>query len=232
MVRVSGSVVYYYDLDFHTVPLEKLTSLIEDIFEAEDSLPPDVDPSDLSEFFSLTTTDSTRPLLHPTIIRKLIKNIGHVARPTKRLRTAAGVQGTPRGKGRMAEVETQVLARLLKMLERNVKAGEDVDPFLYTGPPVATGGGGSPSKKSPKKPARGKKGERRSKSRTPGGEEEAELAGSLGLGEVQELGDTELERLTTVLEIARDSILAADCCIALLGSDRLTKQVRRLGLLL
>ncbi|KAF9457433.1 hypothetical protein BDZ94DRAFT_1326256 [Collybia nuda] len=203
------------------VPLEKLVSLIEDVFEAEDSLPPDVDPSDLSEFFSLTTIDPTRPLLHPNIIRKLTKNIGHVARPTKRLRTA-GVQGTPRGKGRMAEVETQVLARLLKILERNVRAGEDVDPFLYSGMPVQSGSSASPSKKSPKKAARGKKAERRSKSRTPEGEEDEEPT---TYPEASELTDADLDRLSTTLEVARDSILAADCCIALLGSDRLTKQL-------
>lgn len=33
------------------------------------------------------------------------------------------------------------------------------------------------------------------------------------------------DKLTTTLTIARNSVLAADCCIALLASDRLTKQV-------
>lgn len=41
----------------------------------------------------------------------------------------------------------------------------------------------------------------------------------------KELDEMDYEKLTRDLEIARDSILAADCCIALLGSDRLTKQV-------
>ncbi|RDB15317.1 Protein rad9 [Hypsizygus marmoreus] len=203
------------------VPLEKLTSLIDDIFEAEDALPPDVDLSDLpSEFFSpLTTIDPARPLLHANVIRKLTKNIGHVARPTKRMRTA-GIQGTPRGKGRMAEVETQVLSRLLKMLERSVRAGEDVDPFYFSTPAHVPAG--SPSKKSPKKPAKGKKNERRSKSRTPGGEEDEE--GDDGAGGA-ELTDADYDKLTRVLEVAKDSIMAADCCIALLASDRLTKQL-------
>jgi cohesin loading factor subunit SCC2 len=39
------------------------------------------------------------------------------------------MHGTPKSKGHMAEVETQVLSRLLKLLEWNVRAGEDVDLF-------------------------------------------------------------------------------------------------------
>ncbi|KAF5374102.1 hypothetical protein D9615_008832 [Tricholomella constricta] len=210
-------------------PLEKLTSLIDDLFEAEDALPPDVDLSDLpSDFFSpFTTTDAARPLLNSALIRKLTKLIGHVARPIKRVR--AGVPNTPKGKGRMAEVDTPVLSRLLKMLERNVRAGEDVDPFRYTAP--ARPPNGSPSKRSPKKAARGKKAERRSKSRTPGGsegegggtgdEQEHVTSGSA----IADLTDADFERLARVLEVARDSIVAADCCIALLASDRLTKQL-------
>lgn len=213
-------------------PLEKLTSLIEDVFEAEDALPLDADPSSLQfEFFSTnTTTDFSRPLLNPSLIRKLTKYIGYVARPTKRLRTAAGVQGTPKGKGRMAEVDTQVLSRLLKLLERNVRAGEDVDPFPSSNPTsIHVSKSVSPQKKSPKKLSKSKKNERRSKSRTPAGEEEETGDGdaieSGELVEAQELTEGDLDKLTGVLDVARDSILAADCCIALLGSDRLTKQL-------
>ncbi|KAG6831056.1 hypothetical protein H0H87_006298, partial [Tephrocybe sp. NHM501043] len=206
------------------VPLEKLTSLIEDIFEAEDSLPPDVDISDLPlDFFSaLTTTDTARPLLSSAVIRKLTKYIGHVARPMKRVR--AGVQSTPRGKGRMNEVDTQMLSRMLKILERNVRAGEDVDPFRFTAParqPTAS------PKKSPKKASRVKKADRRSKSKTPGGSEaEADEDEGVGAGNTEvDLTDTDFEKLAKALEVARDSIVAADCCIALLASDRLTKQL-------
>ncbi|KAG6870132.1 hypothetical protein C0993_005124, partial [Termitomyces sp. T159_Od127] len=139
----------------------------------------------------------------------------------KRIR--AGVQNTPRGKGRINEVDTQILARLLKILERNVRAGEDVDPFRYTPPARAPA---SPSKKSPKKAARGKKADRRSKSKTPGldgeGDDGEDHVGPADA--VAELTDVEFDQLAKVLEVARDSIVAADCCIALLASDRLTKQ--------
>ncbi|KAG5351628.1 hypothetical protein C0989_005551 [Termitomyces sp. Mn162] len=208
------------------VPLEKLTSLIEDIFEAEDSLPTDVDMSDLpQDFFSmLTTTDVARPLLNFTVMRKLTKYVGHVGRPNKRIR--AGVQNTPRGKGRMNEVDPQVLSRLLKTLERNVRVGEVVDPFRYTPPSHVPNA--SPSKKSPKKAARGKKADRRSKSKTPGLDGERDDDGENHVGSadaVAELTDVDFDQLAKLLEIARDSIIAADCCIALLASDRLTKQL-------
>jgi cohesin loading factor subunit SCC2 len=214
----------------NTAPLEKLTSLIEDIFEAEDALPPDADPSTLpADFFSTTsTTDFSRPLLQPSLIRKLTKYIGYVSRPNKRLRTAAGAQGTPKGKGRMAEVDTQVLSRLLKLLERNVRAGEDVDPFPSSAPSHASKSV-SPQKKSPKKSTKVKKNDRRSRSRTPGHDEgETEDWDGEDRAEADELSESDFDKLTRMLDIARDSIFAADCCIALLASDRLTKQVCRI----
>lgn len=124
----------------------------------------------------------------------------------------------------MAEVETQVLSRLLKMLERNVRAGEDVDPFWHP-TPTYVAPGASPSKKSPKKPTKTKKAERRSKSKTPGEDEEDGAAERSGGSAVVELTESDFDKLLRSLEIARDSVIAADCCIALLGSDRLTKQV-------
>ncbi|OBZ71396.1 Protein rad9 [Grifola frondosa] len=70
----------------------------------------------------------------------------------------------------------------------------------------------------------------RSKSDTPGpstdarsGEEEIEP--DTNESPTQQVTDADLENLTKLLDIARDSVLAADCCITLLGSDRLTKQL-------
>ena len=190
-------------------------------------MPPEVELSDLNhEFFSPLSLDYSRPLLATAIIRKLIKYIGHVARPTKRLRQATGgVTGTPRGKGRMADLDVQQLSRLLKILDRSVRAGEDVDPFPYA--PVS--GLPSSAKSSPKKPSSKKinKARKRSRSATPRGGNLAEdedhdenRSGSLAVPT-----DTDFDRLSTQLDTARDSIFAADCCIALLGSDRLPKQV-------
>jgi cohesin loading factor subunit SCC2 len=123
----------------------------------------------------------------------------------------------------MAEVDTQVLSRLLKLLERNVRAGEDMNPFPLSAPSHASKSL-SPQKKSPKKSTKVKKNERRSQSRTPGHEGEADDSDR---GEADELSEIDFDKLSRILDIARDSIFAADCCIALLGSDRLTKQVCR-----
>ena len=208
-------------------PLEKLTSLIEEIFEAEDALPADVDISELNhDFFSPLSTDCARPLLSPTIVRKLTKYIGQVARPTKRLRQAAGgILGTPRAKGRMADVDTQILSRLLKLLDRSVRVGEDIDPFLHHSAhhaPSSTKS--SPRKPAAKKNAKTKKNDTRSKSQTPKDEDELDTGMQVEEQGAPNLGDADFDKLSRLFDIARDSIVAADCCIALLGSDRLTKQ--------
>jgi cohesin loading factor subunit SCC2 len=120
----------------------------------------------------------------------------------------------------MAEVETQVLARLLKVLDRTVKAGENLDPFRYV-----TSAKSSPRKKVVKNkkddnlPNGDTTNDRRSVEEEDAREKEPEV----------ELTSVDYEKLEKVLYVARESILAADCCIALLGSDRLTKQVRFLS---
>lgn len=219
---------YFY---FITGPLEKLTSLIEDVFEAEDMLPSELEPSDLNhDFFSPLSVDFTRPYLSSAIVRKLTKYIGHVARPTKRLRqVAGGALGTPRGKGRMADVDTQMLSRLLKILERSIKAGEDIDPFASHHVP-APSARSSPKKPSAKKNVKAKKAERNSRSLTPKDDEgtmreDVIMEGEQAAGTTASDAEADFEKLAKELDVANESILAADCCIALLGSDRLTKQV-------
>jgi cohesin loading factor subunit SCC2 len=166
------------------------------------------------------TIDGSSPLLNPNVIRKLAKYIGQVTRPTKRIRLsvregATGSGGTPRGKGRMAEVDTAILSRVLKILDRSVRTGEDLDPFHY----VAADRNASPRK--PKKVVK------RPKAKDGEGDEghEPENPADEPPPPPQEVTGADLDHLTKILEIAKDSVLAADCCIALLGSDRLTKQV-------
>lgn len=212
-----------------TAPLEKLTALLDDIFEAEDSLSGDANVQDLpAEWFSSITLDGTAPQLSPAIIRKLSKYIGQVARPTKRFRLSARENAatgtTPRGKGRVADLDTVILSRILKILERSVKAGDDLDPFHYTAPPNEK----NASPRKPKKPKRPK-----------AHEDDEELAEETGEVEmpvdepprtpVQDITEGEDDRLSKVLQAAKESVLAADCCVALLASDRLTKQARAIS---
>ena len=133
--------------------------------------------------------------------------------------------GTPRAKGRMADVDTQILSRLLKLLDRSVRAGEDIEPFLYhASHHVPSSTKSSPRKLDAKKNARTKKSDTRSKSQTPKDEDEMDTVMQVEEQGTPDLGDANFDKLSRLLDVARDSIVAADCCIALLGSDRLTKQ--------
>ncbi|KAF7365521.1 Sister chromatid cohesion protein [Mycena venus] len=207
------------------LPLEKLTALLEEIFDAEDALSPDVDLSSLpSEYFSLATTiDCARPLLQPSMIRKLTKYIVQVVHPGKRVRhTATG--NTPRAKDKtkttLGDVEPTTLSRILKILERSVKSGEDLDPFAG----AAAVGQPASAPTSPKKPSKKAKGKQRSKSHSGDEAEPEETEVDAGAGPVA-LTDLDHAKLARALETARDSIFAADCCLALLGAGRLTKQL-------
>lgn len=212
--------------NFFLGPFERFLCLVEDIFEAENDLPSGISISDFPDFFSSLSIDPSQPHIHSNHIRKLTKYIGQVTRPNQRLRNAtAGITNTPRAQGRMAEVKTKDLSRLLNILDRTVKAGEDLDPFRYVAPPPGS------ARSSPKKKAnpKAKKGEPAGP-QTPraGGSDDLPGQGSVeeGRGESEaELTDSDYEKLTHALDLARESIWAADCCIALLGSDRLSKQV-------
>jgi cohesin loading factor subunit SCC2 len=184
-------------------PLDRFIALAEEIFEAEDGLPPEVDISELPELFSRSTIDCSRPLLHPDIIRKLTRRVGQVARPSKRNRSISGVLATPKGKGRMTEVDTDVLSRMLRVLNRTVKAGEDIDPFAQRNPKPA-----SPTKK-----------------KKVGKSQEPDSQATEVEAEHPELAEEDVQKTNRLLEGQRDSVLAAECCVALLSSDRLTKQV-------
>ena len=204
-----------------TAPLEKLITLIEDIFEAEDCLSADVQTVDLpKEFFSPLTSDCNHPQLQHNLIRKLTKHITQLAHPSRRVRRPTreiGTSGTSGAKIResLGDIETPTLSRLMKILERSIKAGEDLDPFRTS--VLRPSAPSSPTKKSHKQSTvvDGSNGEG------------AEMKQNSPPSELQhqQLSDSDVRTLAIQLEIARDSILAAECCIALLGGEGLTKQV-------
>ncbi|KAL5482593.1 SCC2 [Sanghuangporus weigelae] len=197
------------------VPLEKFLNLTDEIFEADDNISPDGEISALpTNFFSHHSTDPAKPLLHPVVILRLTKAIGKVARPTKRLRLASAqwesvTPGSPRKAGGMADVEVQTLSRLLKLLERSVQAGEDLDPFRSTSL-TGVGSSGLP----------GKPGAMHEPSGTRSGHSEVDPAET-----TMTLADEDFDKLERSLETVRESVLAANCCFALLTSDRLAKQL-------
>ena len=208
-------------------PLEKCLDFIEDIFEAEDSLPPDINPADLPpEFFSPLTIDPSQVMLHRLVVTKLTKLITKGSGGHSRQSTRDSVSSSPRKvKKSFATVETSVLSRLLRILERSVRAGEDLDPFKTAAAELAR----VPNKleMSPKKTPKKKKGDSRARSTSAvpqlnRGEDDEVMSNAS-----HEVSETDLEVLSRALELARDSLAATDCCLTLLGSDRLPKQVRK-----
>lgn len=213
-------------------PLEKLVNLIEDIFEAEDTISMDAGSEKLSaKFFSKHSRDASRPALNCVVMTRLTKAIGKVSRPSKRMRLAAGMRegnspSSPRKVGGISDIETQTLARILKILERSVDEGELIDPF---GSSRSDGSGTSATainsdkqdiEKEVQSTLADEKMINRNASRAPSDHNEANLSDL-----ATDAAEDNATKLEPSLEIARDSIVAADCCIALLTSDRLAKQV-------
>lgn len=203
-----------------TAPLEKLNTLIEDILEAEDSLAADIELADLpKEYFSPLTVDCNHPHLQPNIVRKLTKYISQLARPSKRSRRAMreGVANSSSGsktRDTLGDIGTPILSRLMKILERSIKAGEDLDPLRTSThlPPV------------PSSPSKSKKGQK-----VPvDGIDVQEDGPTVHDSHSQQLTESDVHELAARLEVSRDSILAAECCMALLSGESLTKQVRDL----
>lgn len=167
-------------------------------------------------------------------MRKLTKHISNIARPTKRLRlTTWDNLKTPGKTAGVSELATEVLSRMLKTLERSVKAGEDLEPSFGAPKKVHAISLKGKKKKGEKK---GKKDDDEKRSRSPQDVNGVDIDTASGEPEEENQQDTvevtgeDFDKLETALETARDSVLAADCCIALLGSDRLEKQVGRLSL--
>lgn len=211
-------------------PLEKLSALIEDIFEAEDSLAVDIDVSELpKDFFSALTTDCSHPHLQANVIKKLTKYLSQLARPTKRSRRSARDSiEAPRARKALGDIDNTILARLLKILERSIKAGESLDPLRASAHvPHAN------KNASPRKPKKSPKAQRVAHQ-----DRDATGSASLNVPEedihelevdsadmLQELTEAHLHDLSKQLEVARDSILAVECCVALLSGEGLTKQL-------
>ncbi|KAF9220470.1 hypothetical protein BS17DRAFT_739205 [Gyrodon lividus] len=204
-------------------PFEKLTTLIEDIFEAEDSLAADVEVTDLpKEFFSALTPDYSHPHLQQNVLRKLTKYISQLARPSKRSRRATREGGASDSAGTktretLGDMETPVFSRLMKILERSIKAGEDLDP-LHTS---------APRPSAPTSPSKSKKGQKIQIDSDILGHQDIEMQNEGLVSDLhpQQLTDSNVHVLAVQLEIARNSILAAECCMALLSGEGLTKQL-------
>lgn len=101
---------------------EKLSAYLEDVFEAEDSLPADPTDDEIPADFFVPSPSG--PLPCPKLIRKVTKLISLVARPTKRL------NASPRkGGGGTESVDRESVVRILRLLERAIRDAQDLEPF-------------------------------------------------------------------------------------------------------
>ena len=120
--------------------------------------------------------------------------------------------------GRISDLEVPKLLRLLKTLERSVQMGEDLDPFKL--PPESQ----SSVKRSASK--RSGKGSKKGKVLEPGPSEDGDRKVVDPEPDDAQDSSINLGNLLKCLATAKESILAAECCISILSSDRLPKQVR------
>ncbi|TFY54137.1 hypothetical protein EVJ58_g9034 [Rhodofomes roseus] len=148
-------------------------------------------------------------------MQKLLKYIAQIARPPSRSKLSGRDDNAHATKGRMTDVDMAALARLLKMLERSVRSGHDINPF------ETTSSQGSPTKHQGRDRAP-QMDELQSTPRSSTGHATAVSDDASDNGISTEADTIVLDRS---LDVARDSILAANCCIALLSSDRLPKQL-------
>ncbi|EJU03190.1 ARM repeat-containing protein [Dacryopinax primogenitus] len=221
--------------------VKKLLDYLDDIFEAEDSLPaasPQASPMLLSTsptlaggtggFFTTSLDPGSEPMLLPHVLRKLLRYIEASSVET-RSRRRKGARGA------LSQVDSAPLGRILRILDRNVKAAIDLEPFPASLAPKST-------KNTPKKARKSGVVDRRSMSRA------ASDAISLGLdgepeedmdtpvddesleeepqeGKEEQLADMSVEKCTHLLEIVSLGVMAADCCLALLTADALPKKL-------
>jgi cohesin loading factor subunit SCC2 len=180
---------------------QKFHNLLEDVFEASDSIPANPSPSDLksNQFFPHLAKDGVTPLLSSHTVDKLVHGITRI-------------QSSRRGPETDSFTwDIESFGRLLRLLERSMRDGEELTIFQDDIKVVA--------KWEKVKKVRGKKSG--SKSKTP---EEAE--GSQGLAEAERpLSEEEIRLWESNLGRLRVAGQAAGCVLLLLSTEGLSKQV-------
>ncbi|PWZ01987.1 hypothetical protein BCV70DRAFT_156838 [Testicularia cyperi] len=236
------------------VPLAKLHGFMEDLFEADDTLP---DRESLQEIlpgqslspaadhffeilrFHTLSGDRTVLVLRASMLQKLLKLVMKCSRTLAEVSSNITVSQTPSA-SELSSIPPAELTRLLTIVERTAKVGEDVDPF----PAQATRAAMSEpthlsSKKRSKKKGAGIERSSRSPSKTPEQDDDAQSVddGREGKGPPESRpdgqsgetggvdGEESLETLNMSLVIADRSLLAAECCLSVLTGDVLPKQI-------
>ena len=188
---------------------QKLQSLFEDIIEESDSFPANPAPDNLAsaKYFSSVCKQGDQPLLAQSAIEKITQYVTRV-------------QSSKRGSDSdSTEWDVEVIGRILKLVEGSMSSAEAIELF-----PEDRKGASSvkAEKKSGQKGRKGMKGGRISKSPTITQQSKEE-----GAPEVTDtLNEVAIEAFEERLAVLRTGGLAAECCLVLLDSEGLSKQVR------
>ncbi|KAJ3896942.1 hypothetical protein GG344DRAFT_35833 [Lentinula edodes] len=200
-------------------PLDKLISLIQEIFEAEDGLPADPDATDLSQggVFNPDSQDPSKPQLSARIIRKLTMHFGQIrgARGAGKGVHSSPTKGRGSRNGKLNDIGCDVLGRLLRIIARSVKIGGEADPFG-----LLSGTRGDSLMSTHKTPKKKQSGTPRGQSKEPKTPKKDKWKGKSSAGcSIEQPSAVDLDVLIRKLTQSRDGVLAAESIIALLGGE-------------
>jgi cohesin loading factor subunit SCC2 len=178
---------------------QKLQSLMEDIFEESDTFSADlsIDEVSSSKYFAGLSVDGTQPNLSSYTIDKLIRYFTRLEDNKKRQRSKANAEAIP--------WDVNGLLRLFRMLDKTMRDAEEVDPFPSSGRKAVVAGNPSPKKKKGGKKAK----------------DGQDLEASPSLDMTEE----ELEKGSLTLRIMKTAAASAVCCLTILDSKTMPKQV-------
>ncbi|CAK9787000.1 hypothetical protein CC85DRAFT_288268 [Cutaneotrichosporon oleaginosum] len=177
---------------------QKVQSLLEDIFEESDgfSAAPSLEQVNSSHYFYGLSANGEHPLLSSECVDKLVKNFARLRKSNRSRQTRAET----------LSLDADLLGRLLRILERSMQDGQDLDPFPDNGRRTVI------ENASPVKGAKGRKGK---KATSNGPEPSPEL-------EVSEEEKNTGERTLATLS---NAAAAALCCLVVLRTPGVPKEL-------
>ncbi|BEI91569.1 uncharacterized protein CcaverHIS019_0403890 [Cutaneotrichosporon cavernicola] len=177
---------------------QKVQNLLEDIFEESDgfSATPSLEEVNHSRYFHGLSSNGEHPLLSQECVDKLVRNFMRLHKP-KRSRQS---------KAEELPYDVDLLMRLLRVLERSMQDGQDLDPFPDNGRRTVI------ENTSPVKGGKGRKGR---KTTSNGPEPSPEL----------EVSEDEKNSGERILSTISNAAAAALCCLVVLRTPGLPKQL-------
>ncbi|KAJ1021124.1 hypothetical protein NDA16_003910 [Ustilago loliicola] len=229
------------------IPIAKLQGLIEDLFEADDSLPDRDSLQDMlpgqslssaaDQFFEIIESPSSTGgesrsilVLRTAALQKLLKLIVKCSRPHNEIAALTARTQTATESG-LSTTPNPDITRLLAILERTARVAEYLDPFPSQVNRVAASEPASPTK-----PKKGRKLDRQGKSpsKTPepvqtpdrnDADGDAAQDGTPVGGRELGFADEDLEKINATFAVVDHAVLAAECSLGFLTGDVLPKQI-------